>query len=111
MTDRNDEEKLMEKMKLPNPYQAAFASALSFSIGALIPLLSAAFITDYKIRLMVIPIVATLALTTFGLVGAVLGKSPILRSCLRIVCGGFVAMGVTFGLTKLLSSCGLQHYE
>ena len=60
---------------------------------------------------MVIPIVATLALTTFGLVGAVLGKSPILRSCVRVVCGGLVAMGITFGLTKLLGSCGLQLYE
>ncbi|KAI9071624.1 hypothetical protein K1719_046409 [Acacia pycnantha] len=31
MSDQNDEEKLMEKMKLPNPYQAAFTSALSFT--------------------------------------------------------------------------------
>ncbi|XP_054779291.1 vacuolar iron transporter homolog 2-like [Prosopis cineraria] len=110
----DDEEKQMEKIKdvkLPNPFQAAFASALSFSVGALIPLLAAAFISDYKIRLMVVVAVASLALIMFGYVGAVLGKAPILRSCVRVVCGGLIAMGITFGLTKLLGCRGLQLYE
>jgi VIT1/CCC1 family predicted Fe2+/Mn2+ transporter len=36
-----------------------------------------------------------------------LGKAPILKSCLRVLLGGWVAMAITFGLTKLIGSSGL----
>ncbi|KAI4296308.1 hypothetical protein L6164_036276 [Bauhinia variegata] len=101
-------EKDMEMGNLPNPFQAAFASALSFSVGALVPLLAAAFIKDYKIRLGVVVAVASLALVVFGAVGAVLGKVPVMRSCVRVLLGGWIAMAITFGLTKSLNSCGLD---
>ncbi|KAI9082465.1 hypothetical protein K1719_035608 [Acacia pycnantha] len=96
-----------EKKKLPNPYQAALASALAFSVGAVVPLLGAAFIRDYKIRLSVVAIVVSLALLVFGGVGAVLGNTSVKRSCIRILIGGWAAMAVTFGLTKLIGVAGL----
>ncbi|KAL0334454.1 UNVERIFIED_CONTAM: Vacuolar iron transporter1 [Sesamum angustifolium] len=68
----NDEEDV-EKEKLPNPFQAALASALAFSLGAIVPLLAAAFIADYKVRLAVVVVATTAALVAFGGVGAVLG--------------------------------------
>lgn len=40
-----------EKEQLPNPMQAAIASALAFSVGAVVPLLASAFIRGYKMRL------------------------------------------------------------
>ncbi|RYR35623.1 hypothetical protein Ahy_A10g050759 isoform A [Arachis hypogaea] len=80
------------KNKLPNPYTAAMASAVAFSVGALVPLLAAAFIKDYKV---------------FGGVGAVLGKAPFVKSSLRVLIGGWLAMAVTFGLTKLAGHVGV----
>jgi VIT1/CCC1 family predicted Fe2+/Mn2+ transporter len=100
----------LEKRKsLPNPLQAALASAFSFSIGGLVPLLSGSFISDYKIRLIVIVSIASLALVVFGRVGAMLGKTPKMKSSIRFLFGGWMAMAITFGLTKLLAhSSGLD---
>nr|XP_023899834.1 vacuolar iron transporter homolog 4-like [Quercus suber]POE51355.1 vacuolar iron transporter like 4 [Quercus suber] len=97
-----------ERETLPNPYQAAFASALAFSVGAGLPLLAAAFIKPHKVRLGVLILVASLALVVFGIVGAVLGKTPKVKSSIRVLVGGWVAMAITFGLTKLIGSNGLQ---
>ncbi|XP_043721892.1 vacuolar iron transporter homolog 4-like isoform X2 [Telopea speciosissima] len=96
-----------EKESLPNPLQAATASALAFSIGAMMPLLAASFIKEYKVRLGVVAGVSTLALLVFGGVGAVLGKGPVGKSCVRVLLGGWLAMAITFGLTKLIGSSGL----
>ncbi|XP_054800184.1 vacuolar iron transporter homolog 4-like [Prosopis cineraria] len=110
--DQNDvkEKGLTEKKKkkLPNPFQAALASAFSFFVGALVPLLAAAFITNYKVRLMVIVLVSSSALVVFGGLGSILGKTPVVRSCLRVLVGGWIAMAITFGLTKSLDSGGVH---
>ncbi|KAF9682739.1 hypothetical protein SADUNF_Sadunf05G0139900 [Salix dunnii] len=87
--------------------EAAAASALAFSVGALVPLLAASFIREYKVRLGVVVAAVTLALIIFGWLGAVLGKAPVVRSSLRVLVGGWLAMAVTFGLTKLIGSSGL----
>lgn len=96
-----------EKESLPNPLQAAAASALAFSAGALVPLLAASFIKEYKLRLGVVVGAVSLALMAFGWLGAVLGKAPVSRSSLRVLLGGWFAMAITFGLTKLIGSSGL----
>ncbi|KAK6143729.1 hypothetical protein DH2020_024077 [Rehmannia glutinosa] len=101
--DRPDE----KDEKLPNPFQAAVASSLAFSLGAIVPLLAAAFITNHEVRLAVVVAATTLALVVFGGVGAVLGRTRVVRSCARVVVGGWMAMGITFGLTKLLTTGGL----
>ncbi|CAK7346796.1 unnamed protein product [Dovyalis caffra] len=103
----NGEKEGGEKDSLPNPLQAAAASALAFSVGALVPLLAASFIREYKVRLGVVVAAVTLALVIFGWLGAVLGKAPVVRSSLRVLVGGWLAMAVTFGLTKLIGSSGL----
>ncbi|KAL7119458.1 hypothetical protein ACP275_02G064600 [Erythranthe tilingii] len=102
-TGGNEKEK-----RLPNPFQAALASALAFTLGAVMPLLAAGFVTDRDVRLAVVVGATTLALAAFGGVGAVLGgTSRVGVSCGRVVVGGWMAMGITFGLTKLLGSTGL----
>ncbi|KAM0025519.1 putative Ccc1 family protein [Helianthus debilis subsp. tardiflorus] len=101
----NDQES--EKEALPNPIQAAAASACAFMIGAIMPLLAAAFIVNHKIRLGVVVATVSLALVIFGWIGAVLGKTPVLKSCLRLLVGGWMAMVVTFALTKWIGSTGL----
>ncbi|CAL9247898.1 unnamed protein product [Arabidopsis halleri] len=95
------------KEKLPSPTLAAIASALAFSLGAIVPLLAAAFVKEYKVRIGVIVAAVTLALVMFGWLGAVLGKAPVVKSSLRVVIGGWLAMAITFGFTKLVGSHGL----
>ncbi|KAL6844230.1 hypothetical protein ACP4OV_025903 [Aristida adscensionis] len=92
---------------LPSPVQAAAASALAFSVGALLPLLAAGFIADYRLRVAVVIAAATAALSAFGLVGAVLGRAPLARSVARVVIGGWAAMSVTFGFMRLFRASGI----
>ncbi|CAN1137721.1 Vacuolar iron transporter homolog 4 [Linum perenne] len=102
-----EEEKIeeeVEKESLPNPVQAAAASGLAFSIGAMVPLLAASFIKEYKVRLGVMFGAVTLALVLFGWIGAVLGKAPVVKSSMRVLIGGWVAMALTFALTKSVDS-------
>lgn len=96
-----------EKENLPNPLQAAAASALAFSVGAMVPLLAASFIREYRARLGAVAAAVTLALMVFGWLGAALGKAPVMRSTIRVLIGGWMAMAITFGLTKLIGSSGL----
>lgn len=98
----------MEKEKLPNPVQAAFASALAFSVGGLVPLLGAAFIKEHKLRLGLVVAVASLTLVVFGVIGAKLGRTPVVSSCVRLLVGGWMAMAITFGVTKFIVSNRLQ---
>eukprot|EP01018_Ginkgo_biloba_P011913 Gb_38558 [translate_table: standard] len=92
---------------LPNPIQAACASAMAFTVGALVPLLSAAFIKEHWVRVGVVVGVSSLALATFGGVGAYIGKSPMLRSVLRVLLGGWAAMLITYAMLKLFGSAGI----
>ncbi|XP_022753685.1 vacuolar iron transporter homolog 2-like isoform X1 [Durio zibethinus] len=105
--NRETEEEKGEKEALPNPLQAAAASALSFTVGAMVPLLAASFIREYKVRLGVVIGAVSLALLVFGWLGASLGKAPTVRSAVRVLVGGWLAMAITFGLTKLIGSSGL----
>ncbi|PIN21212.1 putative membrane protein [Handroanthus impetiginosus] len=92
------------KESLPNPVQAAAASALAFSAGAMVPLLAASFIKEYRVRLAAVAAAVSVALVVFGWLGAALGRAPAVRSCARVLFGGWLAMAVTFGLTKLIGS-------
>lgn len=96
-----------EEEGLPNPVQAAAASALAFSLGAMVPLLAASFIREYKVRVGAVVAAVTVALVVFGWLGAALGRSPVVRSSIRVLVGGWLAMALTFGLTKLIGSSGL----
>ncbi|GLJ22940.1 hypothetical protein SUGI_0432720 [Cryptomeria japonica] len=91
-----------EKDALPNPLLAACSSALAFSVGAFLPLISAAFIEDYNVRVGVLAGVSSLALFMFGVVGAYFGRASLVKGGLRVLIGGWIAMSVTYGLLKLL---------
>ncbi|XP_004230629.1 vacuolar iron transporter homolog 4 [Solanum lycopersicum] len=106
---QNQEHEEGNKEQLPNPFQAAVASAIAFSLGAIVPILAAAFIANHKVRLAVIVAAVSLALLAFGGIGAFLGRSPMVKSCARVLIGGWMAMAITFGLTKLIgSSTGME---
>ena len=83
-----------------NPLQAAFTSAVTFSVAAAIPLAAAWFAPDRAvIPVVLIVTVATLAI--LGALGAKAGAAPVLRASARVVVWGVFAMAVTAGIGRL----------
>ena len=80
--------------ELARPFQAAWSSALSFSIGAAIPLIAAAVFAK-PLRIGAIIVVTLVALVVLGFVGARAGGAAPGRSIARVVFGGAAAMAVT----------------
>ncbi|MGP9021571.1 VIT1/CCC1 transporter family protein [Streptomyces sp. BR1] len=92
--------------ELANPWHAAGASFLAFTVGALLPLL-AIVLPPASVRLYVTvgSVLAALALT--GWWSARLGSAPVGAAVLRNVSGGAVAMGVTYAAGVLLGAAGV----
>lgn len=78
---------------LANPLQAGIVSALCFSGGGLLPLLSSIFIADKIMRLVAVLISTTVGLIAFGILGAWLGGAGITKGGLRVLLGGWAALG------------------
>lgn len=77
-----------------NALQAAFASGASFTLGALLPLLVALFLS-MKYMVLGQYIFSILALAIMGAISAKVAGSDMFKSALRISFWGTVAMGVT----------------
>jgi len=80
-----------------NPLQAAFASGVTFSVAAAVPLLAAWFAPAGEI-IPVVLVVTIAALATLGALGAKAGAAPVLRATVRVVLWGVFAMAVTAGV-------------
>lgn len=83
---------------LANPIQAAIVSAISFSGGAAIPLLSAIFLQTSMARLIAVLISTTFGLILFGSLGAHLGGATLWKGSLRVLIGGWIALGISYGV-------------
>jgi VIT1/CCC1 family predicted Fe2+/Mn2+ transporter len=92
--------------ELVNPWQAAFASFLAFTMGALLPVLAIAFVPAV-VRVPVTAVAVLAALVATGAGGAALGKAPPGRAVLRNVIGGAIAMGVTYGVGTIVHAAGV----
>ncbi len=91
---------------LVSPWQAALSSAVAFTLGALLPLLTILLLPDaWKIPLTFVAVLVALALT--GTVSAHLGGSGKLRATLRLVIGGGLALAVTWAIGTLLGTTGV----
>ncbi|XP_020222242.1 vacuolar iron transporter homolog 4 [Cajanus cajan] len=71
----NKQGEVEEDDKILNPFHASIASTIGFSIGAMVPMLSAVFVRDYKIRVVVVVAVAILAWLVYRGVRVVIAKS------------------------------------
>ena len=88
---------------LTNPWTAAFASAISFTVGALLPLLAILLLPEaVRVPLTFAAVVVALALT--GVISSRLGGSPTLRAMLRNVIGGALAMIITYVVGHLVGA-------
>jgi VIT1/CCC1 family predicted Fe2+/Mn2+ transporter len=89
-----------------SPWHAALASAVSFTVGGILPLLAILLIaTTVRIPITFVAVLLALALT--GAVGAKIGGSPILRATIRVVIGGAAALAATFLIGHLLDASGV----
>lgn len=76
------------------PAQAAAYSALSFTAGAVLPIV-AFLLVPTGARTVAVVLSALLALVALGVAGARAGGAPILRAAVRVCLGGGLAMAVT----------------
>jgi vacuolar iron transporter family protein len=82
---------------ITNPWNAALASMLSFTLGALLPLLTITLVTtSARVPVTVATVLLALALT--GWAAARLGYSRPGRAVLRNMTGGLFAMAVTYAI-------------
>ncbi|CAM6017116.1 unnamed protein product [Sphagnum balticum] len=88
---------------LSNPTQAAIASAMAFSVGGVVPLLSGCFISHYTNRLLSIVLASSVALVVFGVIGARLGGANMGKAAVRVCLGGWLAMLITYGTIRVFS--------
>jgi VIT1/CCC1 family predicted Fe2+/Mn2+ transporter len=93
----------LSEERLARPLQAAWASALSFSAGAVIPLLAIALIGGAA-RVALCILTTTLALACLGFLGAHLGGAPAARAAGRVVVWGLIAMGATAAIGALVGT-------
>jgi VIT1/CCC1 family predicted Fe2+/Mn2+ transporter len=93
----------LEEARLARPLLAAWASALSFSAGAVLPLLAVA-IVPASARIVVTVVVTLVGLTLLGALGARLGGADPRRATIRVVIWGGLAMGVTAAIGALVGS-------
>jgi VIT1/CCC1 family predicted Fe2+/Mn2+ transporter len=91
---------------LTNPWHAAFASAVSFLIGAVIPLI-AILLPPVNLRIPVAFISVILALAISGILSAKAGGAAVMKATSRVVTGGVIAMAVTYGLGRLFGANGI----
>ena len=85
------------------PMQAAVGSALSFALGAAIPMIVAAIATAGT-RIVSTLVVVTVALAGLGWSSARFGQSAPVRPTVRVVIGGLVAMAITMAVGKLFGA-------
>lgn len=85
------------------PLQAAAASAASFAIGAVVPLLVAALVPA-SMQLALVFAISLACLALLGAAAARMGGAPTAVGTLRIAFWGALAMGVTTGVGMLFGT-------
>ncbi|WP_407940237.1 VIT1/CCC1 transporter family protein [Nocardioides acrostichi] len=88
---------------ITNAWQAAWASMLSFTVGALLPLLTIVlFAAGARVPVTMVAVAIALAITGWG--SARFGYGPTRKAVVRNVAGGLLAMIVTFAVGSLLGT-------
>lgn len=89
--------------ELTNPWRPAFASFISFALGAVLPLLTIA-LTPASARVEATFGVSALSLLLTGGISARLGKVPPGKAIARNLLGGLFALAVTYGIGALIGT-------
>lgn len=86
---------------LTNPWSAAIASAISFTIGAAVPLAAIA-LAPASLQIPITAGAVLLSLVLTGTLSARAGEANQLRAALRVVIWGIGAMAITYGIGHLV---------
>lgn len=91
---------------LTNPWHAAVASAAAFTVGSVVPILAIILpSTSLRVPVAFASVVVALAIT--GTISAKAGGANPMRATLRVVCGGALAMIITYATGKLFGVSGI----
>lgn len=96
----------IDEEEVVSPWHAAFASAIAFTVGAVLPMLAIIFPPEGA-RIPVTFAAVLLALALTGTVSAKIGGSSKRKATLRLVVGGALAMAFTFAVGSLLGTTGI----
>lgn len=86
-----------------NPWAAAIASLIAFTIGGLVPFIAVA-VAPSETRIVVTVIAVTIALVSTGYGSAAVGNASKTRAIVRVVTGGLIAMAITYFVGTLFGS-------
>lgn len=86
---------------LSQPLQAAWISALSFALFAVVPIL-ALLVSPVAVQIPAMAVASLASLATLGAIGAGLGGASQLRGAIRVTLGGSLAMALTAAVGRLL---------
>jgi VIT1/CCC1 family predicted Fe2+/Mn2+ transporter len=98
-----DAELNLDPDDLANPTQAAVASAASFTVGAILPML-AILLPPAGWRVPVTFVAVLVALGLAGATSARAGGSDVRHAVLRVVIGGAIGLAFTFGVGHLFGT-------
>src|SRR5450755_2228999 len=82
------------------PIQAALTSAVSFAVGAGLPLLISS-LAPQRVLMPFVPGISLIFLALLGGVAARAGGAPVIKGALRVMFWGALAMGITAGVGTL----------
>lgn len=96
----------LEEDDLTNPWHAALASAVSFTLGGLIPILAVLLPhQNWRIPVAFMAVIPALALT--GYISAKLSDANPERAVVRVVLGGWIAMIATYAIGSIFHISGI----
>jgi VIT1/CCC1 family predicted Fe2+/Mn2+ transporter len=88
---------------LANPLQAALVSALSFVVGAIVPV-AVVLVSSDSLRVPATMAVTLIGLVVLGATGARLGGAPPRPAALRVLLGGVLALLISLAIGRLTGS-------
>jgi VIT1/CCC1 family predicted Fe2+/Mn2+ transporter len=101
-----DAELGIDPHNLTSAWQAASASAITFTLGALIPLAAIA-LPSPALRVPITFVSVIIALMVTGALSAKVGKANVKKAVARVITGGLIAMIITYSIGKLLRVSGI----
>lgn len=103
LTAHAEAELRIDPTALANPFHAAIASAVSFLLGAMLPLV-AILLPPPGLRVIVTVIAVLAALAITGVISAKIGDSNARLAVTRVVVGGAAGLALTYGIGSLFGN-------
>jgi len=89
---------------LSSPGIASVSGSCSFGMGAAVPILATAFVPDKTNRIIACIVTTSVGFVVAGVVAAKLSGAPPWKVALRLLMGGALELGVTYGVGVLIGN-------